>query len=417
MKKQVKVVISLVVVIAILVAGISLFFPEVFKGLTSGTFGKAEKYHKSQMTEKDVQLRSELTADTGQLKSMIQGLIYFSIFTQDLSNKIDSCVSTFQQHGICSEKNGCANVMILQDYSDFIKNNNKTLGTTISMLTGFYLKDQSDQSTDIERNLRDFGNYVNNLSEKDSILESSLKSMDSFMLSNKTLKSRKTELANLKSIRDQLLVKGVQLAALLQDKPLSSSLVQYALSSQDGLHRILNQDKVGVVASHQGLNVVICSADQIGNAILQGQVGISAASELQIVLQNQQVQAANSQSKDLGAAMVGAVLVYDKPGLQFAVSNMAELHNAFSATEISAVLQGVSPIGVVGYFAADGLHCVQSSFDLQNAFNASPLSRVISAAQVSAIFANQGIGSVSYGNSFIGLVGELQNQKIGIIVL
>jgi len=45
MKKQVKVVIGVVVAIAILILGISFFFPTVFKGLTSGTFGKAEKYH------------------------------------------------------------------------------------------------------------------------------------------------------------------------------------------------------------------------------------------------------------------------------------------------------------------------------------------------------------------------------------
>jgi hypothetical protein len=234
--------------------------------------------------------------------------------------------------------------------------------------------------------------------------------MDNFMLSNKTLKARKTELANLKSIRDQLLVKGVQLAVLLQDKPLSSSLIQYALSSQDGLHRILNQDKVGNVASHQGLGVLY-SADQIGKVILEGQVSISAASELQNVLQNQQVQAVNSQGDDLGVIVVGAVLVYDKPGLQFVMSNVAELNNSLSAAELGVIVQGVGSIGVVAYFAADGLHCIQSSFDLQSAFNASQLSSVLSSAQLSAVCATQSIGSISLGTSFIGLVGALQNQQ------
>jgi hypothetical protein len=154
MKKQVKVIISIVVAIAILIVGISLFYPTLFKGLTSGTFGKVEKYHKQQMAEKDILLRSELVADTGKLRNMIQGLIYFSLFTQDLSNNIDSCVGNYKSKGICSDPKRCASVSALQDYSDFIRNNNKTLATTIRLLTAFYLKDKPDESADVEKNLR-----------------------------------------------------------------------------------------------------------------------------------------------------------------------------------------------------------------------------------------------------------------------
>ena len=64
--------------------GISVDFPKVNKSDLAGTFGKAEKFHKVQMTAKDIQLRSELLKDTAKLRSMIQGIIYFSIFTEDV---------------------------------------------------------------------------------------------------------------------------------------------------------------------------------------------------------------------------------------------------------------------------------------------------------------------------------------------
>ena len=255
MKKQVKVIIGIVVIIAILIVGISLFYPTLFKGLTSGTFGKADKYHKQQMTEKDVLLRSELVADTGRLKSMIQGLIYFSLFTQDLSNNIDSCVHSYKSKGICSDPKRCASVSALKDYSDFIRNNNKTLAATVRILTAFYLKDNSDESADVEKSLREFGIYVNNLNEKDSVLNLALRSMDNFMLSDKTLKTKKTELTSLKSIRDQLLLQGVQLAGMLQDKPLCSQLLSYALSSQTALNLIVLGKEQLSLYSQNNLNV------------------------------------------------------------------------------------------------------------------------------------------------------------------
>ena len=67
---------------------------------------------------------------------MIQGLIYFSIFTQDMSKKIDSCVVVFKSKGMCDQKDSWSKVLVLQDYSTFIKNNNHTLGATVQPVDG-----------------------------------------------------------------------------------------------------------------------------------------------------------------------------------------------------------------------------------------------------------------------------------------
>ena len=295
MKKQVKVIIGIVVAIAILIAGISLFYPSVFKGLTSGTFGKADKYHKQQMTEKDILLRSNLVADTGQLKNMIQGLIYFSIFTEDLSNKIDSCVIAFKAQGMGAQAGEVARINVLRDYSDFIRNNNKTLNATIVMLTTFYLKDTTDQSQDVENNMRAFGNYVNNLTERDSVLNQALVSMDNFLLNNATIRNKKVEIASLKSIRDQLLIKGIQLSGVLQDKPLCSQLISYALSSQSAYNIIVyNKGQIGrldplsqVVTSPQNA-LVSLNILELQNAIQSLEVGFGSESQLREIIQSQQ---------------------------------------------------------------------------------------------------------------------------------
>ena len=52
MKKQVKIIISVIIIVGLLIAIVSIFYPPASKNQTSGTFGKADKYHKSQMTEK-----------------------------------------------------------------------------------------------------------------------------------------------------------------------------------------------------------------------------------------------------------------------------------------------------------------------------------------------------------------------------
>jgi len=423
MKKQVKVIIGIVVAIAILIVGISLFYPTVFKGLTSGTFGKAEKYHKQQMAEKDILLRSELVADTGKLKNMIQGLIYFSLFTRDLSNNIDSCVDKYRSKGICTDPNRCASVSALQDFSDFIRNNNKTLATTIRMLTAFYLKNNADESADVEKNLRDFGIYVNNLNEKDSVLNLALRSMDNFMLSDKTLKTKKTELTSLKSIRDQLLLQGVQLSGLLQDKPLTAQLIGYALSSQQALNTIiLGKEQLGAIASHE-----ILSKDQLGSFLseekLTGYIesrDVEFGSNVQLgeIIQAQQLGNVVYSKQDLGN-MVGSVMVYNKDNLQFVVGNVAGLQQVLSSSQITAILQGSAQLGSltgVAVFSSQGLNLYQSNIDLQSIYSShqGDLGMILSNSQLNQVLSGQqGLGLL-YSSDFIHMVGDLGNMGLGV---
>ena len=441
MKKQTKIIIGIVLAIAVVIVAISFMFPTVFKELTSGTFGKADKYHKTQMTEKDIILRSELVADSNQLRNMIQGLIYFSLFTEDISNSIDSCVNAYKTQGILNDPAKTPTLLALQDFSNYIKNNNKTLRATISLLTGFYLKDNSDPSADVEKNLREFGNYVQNLNEKDSVLELALNSMDHFMLSNRTLKTKKTELANLKAIRDQLLIGSVQLAGLLQDKPLSARLCSYAISSQAGLQKlcgqenlgaIRNQDNLGtksytgfIVGAQEKLNVglmpeaqqtlnMIRSQDGLGAEIVGSQFSRSSAGQLNEIIQAQQLAGGRMQSHGLGS--IGNIIIYDKANLNFIVSDVPKLQSALSAAELNSVLSGSQNLGVVGYFSQQGLNLVGSTFDLQQAVRSQSLSSVLSSSQLNLLYGGypQGLGSIPVQSSFIGMMQQLGNMGIGV---
>lgn len=415
MKKQVKIIISLVVLIAVVLLGVSLFFPSVYKGLTSGTFGKADKYHKAQMSEKDVQLRSEFTRDTAQLKSMIQGLIYFSLFTMDLSKKIDSCVGVFQEHGICSQPSGCDKMNILMDYSDFIKNNNRTLGSTISMLTGFYLKDESDQSADIEKNFREFGNYVNNLNEKDSVLEEALHSMDNFMITNKTLRARKTELAQLKSIRDQLLIKGIQLSGVLQDKELSMNLLDYALSSQQELNIIKGAAQLSNASLGSG---ALMNNQKFGSVTYDSQVSVCSAEQLQEIIQAQQVNAVASQkveshqleSAAIESHQVGNMVFYNSLTLEFLVKNVSTLDNQLSSALSASIIQRNQEIIGIAICSAQGLNLVLSSFPLSSVLQSQNLSSSLSSAQLSNILSSQQeLSSICFGSNFVAMSQQLGN--------
>lgn len=423
MKKQVKVVIGVVVVIAILILGISLFYPAVFKGITSGTFSKADKYHKTQMSAKDILLRSEFVDDTVQLQHMIQGLIYFTLFTQDLSNKIDSGLMAFKSKGMGATSAEAAKIKVFQDYSDFIKNNNKTLTITIRMLTCFYMKDTTDLSQDVEKNMRDFGSYVNNLNEKDSVLNQALVSMDNFLLTNKTMKTKTTEIASLKSIRDQLLIKGIQLSGMIQDKPLCSNLLAYALSSQAGYNAVLSVNQTLNVAASQQQIQAIGNAQTLQRVISSQEVGFGSSQQLGQILQSQQsVNAVKNSQQNVGAALVGSVVVYSSSNLQFLYGTPGQLSKVISAQQMDAILSGASTIGsmqAVAVFSTQTLNILLSEVNLQNSVQSIGLQSALSAAQLGylqVIINSQELQNQFIGASVIGAVSQIGNQQVGIVL-
>ena len=349
MKTQTKALIAISILAALCIGfliGISIKDTDTDRSDLAGTFGKAEKYRKTQMTEKDIQLRSELLNDSLELSSMIQGLVYFSLFTEEVSTQIDSCVTAFKADGMGSSKEEADQLEALQQYSDFIKNNNQTLQKTIVMLTGFYTGDSVDQSVDVEKNLRDFGAYVSRLQEMDSVLSASIEDMDNFLL-GKDFQERVYVMARLKSIRDQLLANGIQLAGVLGDIEMASNLLEYALSSQEKIFVIMNQ--------------------QLSSSILlSGQTRIDLVGNkpaLDAVYNSTQV-SANFDYKN----MTGLGVYYSVPQMQFIILDKAGL-NLLS----SSGLQFLEACRAVAFLESGTLGVVLQNYSLENVLQSQSL--------------------------------------------
>ncbi len=391
MKKQTKVVLGILVAVVVVIIAVSVFYSPVAGDKSSGTFAKADKFQKSQMSEKDVQLRSELTSDTAKLRTTLQGLLYFAAFTEDLCLRIDTCVNLFQEKGMKSDDPGFEQLMALRDYAGFVRNNNETLGKTIGMLSSFYFSDNKDQSVDVEKNMREFSNYVKLFTEKDAVLESSLQGMDNFMLSNKILQDRKEELRKLKAIRDQLLIKGIQVAGLVQDKGLGTRLCGQALNTGFTANEKLqagSQEKLqGQIAAGLSLHSMDYAQEKLGMVLAADKVGVTVSSNVQMGV------------------------VYDKANLQFVVGNASQLAVAFGATVNSQQV-----IGVV-LFGTPGLNIVNSNIDLKiaftgtgmgsfmNSFMNSHLNSLLNASQLGSLLNSQGsMGSTDYCQAMTGMV-------------
>ncbi len=261
------------------IIGILVNYPPVAKSDLAGTFGKAEKFHKVQMTAKDIQLRSELLKDTAKLKSMIQGLVYFSLFTEDVRTKVDLADITFRAKGMGALPGEADIDKALVDYADFIRNNNNTLNTTVELLTGFYYKKSTDLTQDVEKTMREFGAYVNNINEKNIVLISALKSMDNFMLTNKTLQAHKEEILQLKSIRDQLLIKGIQFGGILNNKKQVSTMVSYALSSQNQFSAVLLNFGYTASTNYGAINSIFQSQTNLSSKVSDN-IGVTIGNQV-----------------------------------------------------------------------------------------------------------------------------------------
>jgi hypothetical protein len=422
MKKQTKIILGIVITVVVVLLAVSFFLPGTFDRLTMGTFGKVDRFRKNQMSEKDIKLRSEFTSDTAELKKMISGLIYFNAFTNDLSNKIDSTVDLYKLKGL-NAPDAIKNLNLLKDYSTFIRNNNKTLETTIQMLAGFYLKLEND-SIDVEKNLREFSNYVKNLNEKDSVLELSIKSMDQFLLTNKTLKTRKTEFVQLKSIRDRLLIKGIQTAGILRDQDLGSVLIHAAISSQEsfgnvysnvpGLNFTYNSQEELKYYSTDNLNVIIKSSGSINLVDVNQAVSVNS---------QETNNAIHSSQGPLNLWHSG--VVYDAVNLSFVVGSASEINNQQTAGASGAINSSQTGlqiflrqggIGVLFVGSNGGISVAESNLNVSNLINSQGIrSHVLNIPSLGVGFTAAGnYGSI--GMNFVDIV-EAINNDLGSAVI
>ncbi|MCK9421507.1 MAG: hypothetical protein M0Q38_02810 [Bacteroidales bacterium] len=275
MKKQTKTILIIVATLAVILVIVALFFPQVGNQLTRGTIGKVEKYHKQSMSEKDIQLRSEFVRDTTQLRKLIRGLASFAQFNTKTCRQIDSSLLDLQYHPIMMNREYNEPLLALKDFSTFLANNNAGIVSTGKMLETFYYNSESaDQSVDVEKNLRDFGIFILQVVERDSVLEIAAMDIDKYIEKVKSRKKNMEDTKPLQRFRDQLLVTNLMTAAILGERTSLSRLTKYATT--------VNPDDQIVSAVNQ-LNVVNGVGNLQGAGNLQG-VGSLQGVEMQSML-------------------------------------------------------------------------------------------------------------------------------------
>ena len=393
MKKQNKLIIGLIVGVALAILAVSFFFPSVYKGLTSGSFGKADKYHQEQMTENDVQLRSDFTKDTAQLRQMVTGLIYFALFTDNLSMTIDTCLVSYKLQGFDKDPANTQAIALLQDYNSFLKNNTKTLAGTTRMLAGFMLHDTASGSSDVERTIRDFANYVNQVNQKDSVLMLALSKVDAYLIGNKTLQKKTEEIRNLKAIRDQLVIKSTQFMALTGNKQGLGNMLSFAIQSQ---------------GQYSGIGALQVST--AGSKVVQSDLGIEEivparlnSSNISSAFSAEEVQAQFGSKVNSSPEL--SYVVYDKASLQiFYVSSEEKLQVVCGVGNLQSVLSGSNPqIGILELCAKDHIGVVMNANVFSSILQSSVFEGFISANQLNAILPATQLSAInSIGISAIG---------------
>jgi len=351
--------------------GVSVDYPKTDLSNFAGTFGKADKYRNVQMTEKDIELRSSLMKDTALLKSTIQQLSYFSVFTEKVSAQIDLAILSFKAKGMGKESGEGEKLTALQDYSDFIKNNNKSLNTTIGMLAGFYANDPETVSVDVEKNLKDFGTYISKLNEKNVVLNQAFAGMDAFMINNKVLHAHQAELVQLKSIRDQLTISGIELAGMMCDKAQIGVLLEGIVFSQDNLIKLLGSDNL--------------SASYTGTATETSKLQSLRKEDLNLVNGTQQLGTSFTGQEDFKG--IGSI-VYNAGALMFLKSDgqMSSLLNKTPGLDIIYIHSSGKLDVVLGSFGATDV--MQSSLINGNFIRSNTLLQFMSAGNLQLVNAS-----------------------------
>ena len=400
MKKQNKIIIGVIIGVAVVILVVSLFFPSVYKGLSSGSFGKADKYHQEQMTQADIQLRSDFTRDTAQLRQMVTGLIYFALFTDNLSMTIDTCLVSYKLQGFDKDPANTQAIAMLQDYNSFLKNNTRALAGTTRMLAGFLLRDTVDESADVDRTIRDFANYVNQVNQKDSVLMLALSKVDSYLIGNKMLQKKTDEIRNLKAIRDQLVIKSTQFMALTGNKQGLGNMINFALQSQ---------------AQYSGIGALNITVG--GSRVVQSDLGIAEnlarvnSSNVNITAGFSAAEVQAQVGSKVNATSVSSYVVYDRPNLQILyVASEEKLQAVCGVGNLQGVLVGSNPnIGILELCAKDHIGIVMSANVFGNIIQSSVFQGILSANQLNVIIPAKEISAIGiYGSSAVGSGAPLQ---------
>ena len=260
------------------------------------------------------------------------------------------------------------------------------------MLAGFMLHDTASGSSDVERTIRDFANYVNQVNQKDSVLMLALSKVDAYLIGNKTLQKKTEEIRNLKAIRDQLVIKSTQFMALTGNKQGLGNMLSFAIQSQ---------------GQYSGIGALQVST--AGSKVVQSDLGIEEivaarfnSSNISSAFSATEVQAQFGSKVNSSPEL--SYVVYDKASLQIFVCSGVQLQVVCGVGNLQGVLVGSNPqIGILELCAKDHIGVVMNALVFGSILQSKVFEGFISANQLNAILPATQLSAInSIGISAIG---------------
>jgi len=386
MKKRNLFIAGIIAIVVVAIALTGIFYPSAFQIGAEGTIAKVEKYHKQQMSEADVLMRSKILNDTTKLKETINGLVMFNAFAEKMAENMDQTVATMRGSDLSGSQKMLQSMNEIRDYSTFIKNNNVTLDKTINLLVNHYQTKTTATSADIEQNLEEFSNYVYQISVKDSILDSFIDNCDEFIGDAQIFKTREKEIEGLKKVRDNLLLGNAQMAFVVGNNDKLQVILDKPLYNIESLGMGNASNIKNVVIANEDKLKAVCSSEQIKNMALNNDA-------VNAILYNA--------DKNLGT-----IIFCDSDKLQQVVSNQVDLKGiVYSADELKNMLGNQSnQLNVI--LAQDGLRVLVLDKDNLRAINYSAsLGQVLQAQNLALgiLLCNEGsLQNVLSGNASLG---------------
>lgn len=311
-----------IAIIAIVIIYFSFFWPPVSEEELSGAIGKADKYQSEQMKESDIKLRSDFVKDTAELRKAINDLVNFAVFSRQTMTNIETWWLP-QLEKYYSSTVSQKNLLYLRDYVELLKNSGKNIQSIVEMLADFYYKRNSDKSVDIESKLVSFGNFVNQMVERDSIFETIIADIDKTVKNSIESKGRSEKIKKLKEIRDKMLYTSLIYAANMRDEEMIircagldvyqveniGLTVQVANSVNEAMVKCVKDVWVGYGPYVQGFESLVGTQQNCNfyEAALLPQLGFNSD-----VTQGIPVGVCSQFGKDLGITMTGNDVTLNK---------------------------------------------------------------------------------------------------------
>jgi hypothetical protein len=237
MKSKSKILIAaFILIVTGVIVMVFLFNKPTDKALVKGTMTMADPDQTQAMNKKSIQLRDEFTKDTLQLKRMIQILRYFEQFTERVARQIDTASAILRYHPLYTDQKLKPTFMALQEYSNFLNGNIHKLKSTEAMLTEFLVnKDESVMPYDVERNLRDFANFINQMASLEAVMEQAAFEINTYLDKSVNKKLMQAEISTLENFRNQLIMDNRVTFMMLGDKNSLARLSSYAYTDGSNL--------------------------------------------------------------------------------------------------------------------------------------------------------------------------------------